>query len=163
MNFNKFFQSKTFKAILGGMIGIIIFLFIFGLGMVVGIKKAKFSYKWGENYHKNFAGPKGGFFNDFAGKDFIEANGVFGQIIKINDSEIIVEGRNKIEKVILAKDDTIIKSFQKTVKLADLKVDDFIVIIGEPNDAGQIEAKLIRIMPSPPTGALPMPLSFSAH
>jgi len=34
--------------------------------------------------------------------------------------------------------------------LSDLKIDDYVVVIGEPNAVGQIEAKLIRILPPPP-------------
>jgi hypothetical protein len=39
---------------------------------------------------------------------------------------------------------TDIKSGFKNIKLSDLKICDIIVIIGSPNDKGQIEAKLIR-------------------
>lgn len=85
MDYNKIFQSKLFKLFLLG-IGIFILLLLgFKLGMVVGFGKARFSYRWGENYHQNFAGPRGGFFEDFYdNKDFIEAHGVFGEIIKID-------------------------------------------------------------------------------
>ena len=33
--------------------------------------------------------------------------------------------------------------------IKDLKIDDFVVVIGTPDEQGQIEAKFIRIMPSP--------------
>jgi hypothetical protein len=42
---------------------------------------------------------------------------------------------------------TDIKSGFKNIKLADLKIGDIIVIIGSPNDKGQIEAKIIRVFP----------------
>lgn len=149
MDFNNFFQSKLFKIILGGIGGIIVFLLIFKVGMIAGFKKADFSYKWGENYHRNFAGPRGGFFEDFSDRDFIDANGTFGQIIKIEGLTLIVKGRYDVEKIVLIKDNTVIKRFRDTIKSSDLKIDDYIVVIGEPNDAGQIEARLIRISPPP--------------
>ena len=68
-----------------------------------------------------------------------------------------------MEKIILVSDATIIKRFQDTIKLADLKVDDYIVVIGEPNNAGQIEAKLIRLMPPEPKNALPKPFPSPMH
>lgn len=94
----------------------------------------------------------------FGDRDFIEANGTFGQIIKIDGSTLVVKGRDDIEKIILVNDQTTIKHFQETIKLTDLKVDDYIVTIGDPNDAGQLEAKLIRLMPTQPKGAPMEPL-----
>lgn len=147
---NKFFQSKVFKRVTLGVAAFIILLIVFGLGTFVGFRKANFSYRWGENYHQNFAGPRGGFFGDFGGKDFINAHGVIGQIIKIDGSTIIIKGMDNIEKIILIKDDTIIERLRETLKPANLKIDDTVVVIGQPNDAGQIEAKFIRLMPAPP-------------
>lgn len=150
MDFNKFFQSRTFKISLWSILGLIVLLLIFKVGMAVGFRKANFSYRWGENYHRNFGGPVGGFFGNFYENDFIESYGAFGQIIKIDGSTVIVKGRGDIEKIISTRDNTVIKRFQENIKLTDLKVDDYIVVIGDPNDSGQIEAKLIRLMPSPP-------------
>ncbi len=159
MDFNKFLQSKALKITLWVIGAIIVILIVFQTGLMVGFKKASFSYRWGENYHKNFAGPRAGFFEDFGGKDFIEANGVFGSIIKISSSTLIIKDRNDTEKIILLKNDTIIKRFQNTIRPIDLKVDELIVVIGSPSDTGQIEAKLIRVMPTPPASNMP-PLSF---
>ncbi|MDD5626398.1 MAG: hypothetical protein PHW01_00060 [Patescibacteria group bacterium] len=157
MDFNQFFRSKIFKITLLTIGLLIIILLIFQAGMLVGFKKAGFSYRWGENYHRNFAGPRGGFFQDFADKDFIEAHGVFGPIIKIDGSTLVIKGERDIEKIILLKDDTVIKHFQDTIKPGDLKIDDHIIVIGSPNDAGQIEAKLIRVLPPPSSGMPPPP------
>ncbi len=169
MDFNKFFQSKALKITLLALGAFIILLLVFQAGMAVGFRKANFSFRWAENYHENFAGPKGGFFGDFRrdfeGKDFIDSHGVFGSIIKIDlsigseQTTLVVKGANNVEKIILLKDDTTIECLRETIKPSDLKVDDQIVVIGEPNEAGQIEAKLIRVMPgSFPTAPMPMPM-----
>jgi hypothetical protein len=125
--------------------GVIIILFIvFGAGVFVGTKKADFSFRWAENYQRNFGGPR---FN---------GHGVFGQIIKIDTStstptsSLVINGRDNVEKIVLIKENTIINGFRNNIKPDDLKVDDYIVVIGDPNDAGQIEAKLIRLMPASP-------------
>ena len=159
MDFNKFFQSKSFKITSWVIIGLIVILLIFRAGTLVGFRKANFSYKWGENYHRNFAGPRGGFFKEFNDKDFIEANGIFGQIIKIDGPTLVIKGRNNVEEIVIVKDNTAIKHFTETIKLTDLKVNDYIVVIGEPNNAGQIEAKLIRILPPSPPPLPPKDLS----
>jgi hypothetical protein len=156
MDIDKFFQSKLFKRIILTIGILAVLLFVFWAGMFVDSKKADFSFKWGENYHRNFAGPKQGFFNDFMGNDFVNAHGVFGQIIKIDLSELVIEDKDNTEKIVLVKDDTIIRRFRDDVKISDLKVNDYIVVIGDPNDSGQIEAKLIRVMPPPPETSFEM-------
>lgn len=159
MDLDKIFQSKLFQGAIGGLAVFIVLLLIFKAGMFVGQRKADFSHRFSDSYHRNFAGPQGGFLKDFGDRDFLEASGIFGQIIKIDGSTLVVKGGQDAEKIILANDGTIIKKFQKTIKLADLKIDDYIVAIGEPNDSGQIEAKLIRVMPPPPPPEAPLPPS----
>lgn len=158
MDINKIFQSKIFRGVILGLAALVVLLFIFKAGMIVGIKKADFSCRWSDNYHQNFGGPKGGFIPGFGDRDFLDANGTFGQIIKIDGSTLVIRGQNDVEKIILVDDKTAIKSQGDTVKLADLKMDEYVVVIGEPNDAGQIVAKLVRIMPPPgESPSLPLP------
>lgn len=143
------------------IIGVVVFIMIilaFGVGIWVGTQKANFSYRWAESYHKNFGGPREGFLEDwrnFPAGDFIEGHGSFGEIIEINDDSFVIKGRDNVEKIILIKEDTVISRLKDTIKLSDLKVNDYVVIIGSPNDAGQIEAKLIRVLPPPPISYLP--------
>ena len=152
-------KQDTLKWLIIGIIAFAIILLAFGLGKSVGEMRARFSYRWAENYQKNFAGPQEGFLNNFqpipAPGEFIEGHGTFGQIIKIEipkDSEkpafLIIKGLREAEKIILVNSETIIERFRETLKLSDLKVNDFIVVIGEPTDSGQIIAKLIRLFPS---------------
>lgn len=149
MNLNKFLQSKTLKIFLRIVFSLIVLLLVFNAGLMVGYRKAGFSYRWSENYHRNFGGPRNGFFDKLTGQDFIQAHGTFGQIIKIDGSTLIVKGRDGVEKIVLLSDNTVIKRFHETIKLTDLKLDDFVVIISNPNNAGQTEAKFIRLMPMP--------------
>lgn len=154
IDFNRFFQSKTFRIILLSLAGFIAVLFVFKIGMIVGFKKAEFSRNWTETYHRNFGGPMGGLFHDFDDDNLIDAHGIAGQVIKVEDSAIIIKGRDNVEKIVKATDDTVIQRFRNTVRITDVKIDEFIIVIGEPNNDGQIEAKFIRIMPMPPTGMI---------
>lgn len=147
MDYNKMFRTKTFRIICWLIAGLIIFLLGFKAGLAIGFRKANFSFQWGDNYHKNFGGPKNGFLRNMEGADFIDSNGIFGQIIKTASSTLIIKDRGEVEKIVLISDDTTIKQSRNTLKLEDLKIDDKVVIIGEPNDVGQIEAKLIRVIP----------------
>jgi hypothetical protein len=143
-------KKDILKWILIGLGVFIIAALIFKAGMFVGAMKANFSFHWAEQYHKNFAGPRAGFFGDWRMPpfgDFIEGHGTFGEIIKIEGNNLIVRGRENIEKIVLVNEKTIIKFGFKDIKISDLKVGDMIVIIGSPNEQGQIEAKLIRVFP----------------
>lgn len=155
MNIDKIFQSKLFKGCILGLLGFLFLTFVFKVGEIVGVKKADFSCRWSDNYHRNFGGPRQGFMQGFRDKDFIEANGVVGQIIKVDPSAgsgqatIVIRGRGDIEKIVLVNSSTTINSLNETIQASDLKADDMVVVIGEGNAQGQISAKLIRIMPKP--------------
>jgi len=155
-------NRDVLKWIIIGIAGFGVLVLIFGVGMFVGGMKAQFSYRWAESYHKNFAGPRGGFLGDWRRfpilpDDFIESHGTFGEIIKINDSDVIVKGRGDVEKIILITKNTIIEKGRDTIKKEDLKVGDNVVIIGSPKKEGQIEAKLIRVFDGKEITILPMP------
>ena len=135
MELNKFLQSKIFKRIIWVIIVIIVSLFVFGLGIFVGYQKASFSRHWGERYRRNFNG-----------REFLGAHGAFGQIIKIEGATLVIRGSDDLEKTIVITGNTIIKHFRDRMSSADLKIDDYVTIIGNPDDDGQIEANLIRVM-----------------
>jgi hypothetical protein len=146
-------KHDILKWIIVGLLAIVVIVLVFGLGVLVGEKKAKFSYLWAENYHRMFAGPKAGFLGGLRMPpfppfdEFIEGHGTFGEIIKIEGNNLVVKGRGNVEKVIIVTEKTVIKSGRKDIKFSDLKIGDMVVIIGSPNEKGQIEAKLIRVFP----------------
>ena len=154
---NNILESKSFRAVVLSLAGLIILVFVFGLGVFVGTEKADFSFKWADEYHRNFGGPQNGLFGDMMGQNFTDSNGVFGQIIKIDPSTgsgqaaiLTIKGKDNVEKSILVSDDTTIVYQRKNIKISELKVDENAVVIGDPDSNGQIQAKLIRILPPPP-------------
>jgi hypothetical protein len=139
----KVFESKISFLILCGIGIVIVILLIFSLGVTVGFRKASFGRAWEENYEHNFGmRPNFPIFDNFPNE-----SGAIGKIIKIELPTIIVEDKSNTEKVVLLNDDTQIQKIKENVTANDLKIDDFIVVIGAPNTQGQIEAKFIRIMP----------------
>ena len=141
------FESKISIKILYGVGGVIILIIAFSLGISVGFHKASFGKAWGENYERNFGmmPNRPGF-----GKDnFPNSHGAIGKIIKIELPTIIVQDKNNTEKVVLLKDNTKVEKMMQEIKMNELMIDDFIIAIGSPNDQGQIEAKLVRVMPAP--------------
>lgn len=151
-------RQDMLKHILILLTGFIVLILIFSAGFLVGGMKAKFSYRWAESYHKNFAGPRGGFFGNWRNPpplpgDFIESHGIFGEIIKINNSDFVIKGRREMENMILVTENTVIKEGGKTIKKGEMKVGDSVVVIGSPNDQGQITAELIRVFSRPGNNA----------
>ena len=145
------FESKLFKGIILGIAGLIVLSVVFTLGVAVGVKKAEFSFKWADQYHNNFGGPQRGVLGgNMMGGDFTESNGVFGQIIKINDKVITIKGRDNVEKNLLLNDKTTVVFQRKNINVGDLKINDIVVAIGDPDGTGQIFAELIRVMPAIP-------------
>lgn len=142
-----FFRSSIFSSILKAVAAVVILLLVFQLGVFVGFHKANFSYRWGDNYHRNFGGPRGGFMRDVAGRDFIDGFGTNGIVLKVENDHIVVKGRNGVEKVLLISKDTSIEQGRGTVSLADIKPDQHVVVIGSPKEDGTIDAKIIRIFP----------------
>ncbi len=147
-------QIKTKGFIKWGLVvlaGLILIVGSFSLGVFVGFKKAGFSYSWGENYEHNFGGPRNGFFlfrrmpEGVGGDDFINANGTVGSILKINNNSVVIKGNDNVEKVINIGANTVIRRQRDTIKIADLKINDLIVVIGNPNNSGQIDAKFVRV------------------
>jgi hypothetical protein len=145
-NFKNIHESKTVRGILIGIIIAIILLVVFTAGVSIGEHKARFAGQFGDNFERNFMDPRGGMMGDMMRG--VGGHGAIGEIISIKLPQIIVSGPDNLEKTILVSTSTTIRRFQETIQSSELKTGDFVVTIGTPNQSGQIEAKLIRIMPA---------------
>lgn len=162
----EFIQSRIF-GIVASIIGIFLIAVIsFGGGVAVGLRKARFSSDFGRNYEQNFMGARFGdgrgemmgggnrggdmmgFFRDVQGQDLRNGHGLAGIIISIDNNNLVVKDRDNKENTVIVTDDTLIKSRGESLKTIDLKVNDQIVIIGNPDENGTVNASLIRILPN---------------
>lgn len=146
--------SKPFKIAALLIAFFLVALISFAGGMAVGFHKAKFSFRWGANYERNFMGPpmRGpfGFFPKMMGRGFRNANGLAGKIISITDDKLVIKDRDSKENTVKVTKKTIIKDRGEDLKINELKKDDTVVVLGNPSDKGVIEADLIRIFPLKP-------------
>jgi hypothetical protein len=148
MDIQKFISSPAFTKVLYGVGFLVLALCIFQAGLFIGFRKAQFSGQFGDAYYKTFGGRGMGggmFFNN----DMEGGHGVAGTIVKINLPTLMIEDRDGTEKVVVLTDDTLIRRFRETLKDTDLHPKDFVVVLGSPNSASQIEAKLVRLLPPP--------------
>lgn len=168
--------APTMKKVLIYTGVLLIALFIFQVGQYVGLKRAEFSFRMGDNYYRNIegrgfdmnnpansrvGGPAGSIGPHFNQNKMTESHGATGKIISIATSTavtsatsttstpfftITVASPDNVEKDIVVNNKTLIRQFRQSLTAANLKVDDNIVVIGTPNENGQIEAKLVRII-----------------
>ncbi len=135
---------------------------VFHAGVTVGYHKAIFGDRMGKAYYRAFdrnfnpgenRGP-----NDLGEYGSIRKNmvdripagfGAVGKIVSVNLPTIIVEGPDNIEKFVQVTDTTLIRKFKENRTTEDLTVDQYVIVLGEPNQEGAIVAKLIRLMPAP--------------
>lgn len=156
MNIQETMKSKQFK-IVALVVGVfIIALGSFAGGLAIGFHKARFSYKFGENYERNFIGSRMGvmgrrgsdnfgFPGGPGGRDFRNAHGLAGAIISISDNNLIVKDKDGKENTVTVTGKTIIKRQRDDIGISDLKQNDQIVVMGSPGDNGVVNADLIRV------------------
>lgn len=145
-------DSKVFKVAVYVLGSLMILFFVFQAGMIAGYKRASFSRDWEGNYRENFGSPHrfdmGGKMGDMG--RLPNAHGAIGKIIKIELPDIVVlDGMDKTEKVVSIGNKTEIHFMKDILTSADLKLDTDVMVIGEPLSSGKIDAKLIRIIPTP--------------
>jgi len=119
------------------MYGIGIFLvavIIFQTGMIVGAGKDSLINEQHERY-PNITTP------------LPTAHGTSGHIVAVSFPTFLVADEDNTEKVVLIKEETLIRSLRDELIPSDLKAGDYVVVIGTPNSRGYIQANLIRVLP----------------
>lgn len=153
MSLQRLTESKYFKvaAITSGVL--LVALVSFAGGMHVGFRKALFSSSFGANYERNFLGlpddrpvpPIGSMMDPVGEKGMRNPHGISGEILSIAGETLVIKDRNNQESTIRVSDATIINRGKETLSLSNLAVGNKIVVIGKPQDAGVIDAHLIRV------------------
>lgn len=136
-------HPKSLKWLLAGLVELLLLIGVFSLGMNVGFHKANFTYSWVSHYPKNFNLPVG----LPPAKDFFNPHGVFGQILTNNNgSSLIIKDSDGNEKTILVSPGVTIRQNYQNLQPDNLKDNEQIIIIGDPNSQGQIQARFIRVL-----------------
>jgi hypothetical protein len=128
-------QTKA-SMLLSGIGILLVLVIIFQLGILVGIRKARYQQEIRVHYPVTEQLPV--------------AHGATGTIISITPPLFVVADEDHTEKVILVKDETIIRSPRHELTINELLPRDYVVVIGTPNTQGQIQANFIRVTPSDP-------------
>ena len=137
---------KSLKVVISIILGLFILGITFQLGLFVGYHKASFARDWGEHYGRNFGMERPESFGGMMGGKLPMPHGASGKVLSVSLPTFIIEDRDGTEKTILITDKTIIKKGRDNASSTIIKAEDLLMIIGDPNTQGQIEAKLIRDM-----------------
>jgi hypothetical protein len=147
MNIQKITESAWFMKTLIAVGLFLAALIIFQAGVYVGVRKASLSFRMGDNYYRAL-GP-GEFPGGALGEELSEADGASGKILSVTLPTFVVEDRNG-EKVILLNDQTGIRFMRDSTSSSAIMPGDGAIVIGEPDDKGEIQATFIRLLPPPP-------------
>lgn len=147
LDIKKVGNSRTLKAIILALVAFAILCLAFQAGVFVGFHKASFLFKSGDNFYRTF-GDRDDMMMSFRDEN-TGGHGAVGKIVKVSLPTVVVLGADNIEKVILTNASTSIRQFRSATSTNSLSVDQYITVLGSPNDQGQIVAKFIRIIPAP--------------
>lgn len=168
MNKDIILKAGFLKIVVIVLAALVLVFLIFSAGIFVGARKARFACAWGDAYHRNFGAPNKEFplgpnipglgdkLPEMNDREFMNPNGVFGKIIKItknensaSSSEMIISGLDGLEQNVLVANNVNIKLFRDDINFDQLKADQYVAVIGDTDSTGQINAKLIRVIPAP--------------
>ncbi len=132
--FRSFFANKWLRRGLLALSGLFVLTLVFGAGFAAG--------RWSTSPF-SAAGPIFRVTRSIASKS---GHGAIGMIQSIDGQKITIQTRDGKLETILVNDDTRFdKNFEK-ISFSDIKVSDQIVVIGSPNEEGEIKAKLIGLV-----------------
>lgn len=152
MDIKPHLKKYAFPLIVVTVIWLVVLLLVFRLGLNLGLRQGAFTCQWSENYHRNFGGPPpGGFMQALGNDESVRAHGVFGQVIGTATGTLLIKQNDGVETSVAVTDDSVIEMFRQRVPITEVHVNEMVVVIGEPNDQGQITAAFIRILPPPPS------------
>lgn len=147
----EFFTSKIVFGVLIGLGACVLLLGSFALGVTIGQRKAAHLCAWGQNYDQMFGpqrhGPPLARF-PFNSAETPESQGVFGKVLSVSGSDIVVQGKDNVEQNVLVTTSTVIRNGAGQGSLQGIHPDVQASVFGPSNAQGQIEARLIRIFPT---------------
>ncbi len=146
-NQDKSTYSNTLKWVAAILAELIILIGVFALGMNVGFRKAHFTDEWIKNYPANFGSQAGAYPLPLPPPDRLFNNhGVLGTILNTDGKTIIIKAADNNENTVILEPATVIRQDFTDLTAKDLKANQQIIVIGAPNEQGQIDAKFIRIL-----------------
>lgn len=161
MNTHEIEQSPVVRIIIFVLAGLIVIIAVFKMGMDAGYHRALYAAHMADNFQRTFVDPHAhSLFDQHLPPS---GHGAFGEIVSVTIPTFVVADRTRIEQTIHVSSSTIIRKFTSDVPVDSLQPGENVVVLGSPNDQGQIDAQLIRIIPPVTTTAPPQASSSSKN
>lgn len=142
-------RSKWFSGVVIGVLGTLTLVITFELGMAAGFHRAEFSYHLDQNYGRTFGRTDARM--TLPGTGAPNPHGAFGKVVSVSLPTVTIATDGRPEQEVLISADTQVRDQDATVAASTLKEGDYIIVLGAPNESGQVAAKLVRIVPAPTT------------
>lgn len=134
------------KGLITGIVVLIVLLGVFQLGIFVGSHKAGFAFKRYGFYNNMPGGPPSHGQMGLPLPGTFDPNGAVGSVISNDGKRMVLKGLDGSEKIIVFSTSTEIQDGPNVIKPSDISENKRVVIFGNPDDKGQIEAKFIRLL-----------------
>lgn len=146
---DEFLKIPKTKTLLWTLCGILAILITFGLGLLVGYRRAIFAADFGEGYYRSVYGdPFGKPMIGAMGMGPVMMHGVAGEVLDVSSDTITVEDPNGNEESVLIMANTPVREMGNDVSATIIQPDDRVVVIGEPDASGEVDARFIRVLES---------------
>jgi hypothetical protein len=145
----EFFITTKYRQSLIVLGGILLLLVVFQAGIFVGFHKARSAMRMDDRFARAYGahykqGPFG-----IPEDDFPAAHGTVGKVLSVSLPTFVVEDKGNA-RIVRTATGTEVREGRDDTELSSIDPDDFVVVIGSPNDSGEIVAKFVRLVPPPP-------------
>lgn len=144
-----FWSSPTQRKVAFAVIAIVAGLLILRLGMFIGHVQAALSLRAGDTYFRAIDGRDARNTLFFVSNDMPSAHGAVGRVLSVSLPTFVVASPDNVEKTVVVSSGTAVRRFRDAVPATDIRPNEFIVVLGNPDGAGRIQADLVRIMQAP--------------
>jgi len=133
------------------VVGMLLFGAIcFYAGLSAGFMRAKYTLDWGENFERNFGGPRHGFQKmppPFFGDELRNGFGVNWNGTASDGEKLVVTDRDGKENTVVVGENTQVHYPKKDDSKNSIQIGDRVVVVGRPGAEGVINADFIRVFP----------------
>src|SRR5258706_502018 len=119
--------SKKIHIILIIIITLTIVITIFHTNISINYHKTRFTKSYSNNFERNFLGERQGM-RGMMTRDLPVDHGAIGEVVSIDLPQVVISGKDKLEKTVLVSTTTQVRKFQADGSVSDIKIGDFLVV-----------------------------------
>lgn len=137
--------SRTVRIVFAILGACILLLVSFATGLSVGENKGRHFFGLCGGFDQAMRPPHG-FRGPFPPPALPGGYGVFGQILSVSGTTMVVHGKDNADQTVLVTSSTIVRVGQENGTWEDVRTDRNVSVFGMPNGQGHIVARLIRLV-----------------